>query len=184
MKKAISIVLPAMILLGCSTATIMNGDKKVPLDSYYGVNYGFKYPSDLSLNTNTAMMAGFGSSISGVEIYQPKTNLNSANIQIASDDSAAMCDDGNNQAFGTKQGNASTVQIGGADFHKQFYQNSGAGSKEDEIVYTAVHNKKCYKMALVMQYSEITGKENKLQKFDQVKLENVFQVVVDNFRFN
>lgn len=184
MKKALSVLLPAIILVGCSQATITNETKKVTLDSYYGVNYSFKYPSDLSLNTNTSMMSGFGASLSGLEAYQAKTNLTSASIQIASDDSAAMCDDNNNQNFGGKQGESGTEKIAGADFKKQFYQDAGAGQRADSIVYTAVRNKKCYKLALVMQYSVVDDKENKLQKFNQVKLEDVLQVVTKNFRFN
>ncbi|MBI5753655.1 hypothetical protein HZA40_00740 [Candidatus Peregrinibacteria bacterium] len=184
MKKALPILLTAMILVGCSSPTVMNGDKKVPLESYNGANFSFKYPGDLTLTSNTNMVAGFGASLSGVEGYQPATNLSSASIQIASDDSAAMCEDVNIQAFGGKQGNPSTVSIAGTDFKKQFYQDAGAGQREDSIVYTAVNNKKCYKMALVMQYSVVENSDGKLKKFDQLKLEKVFQVVADSFIFN
>lgn len=155
-------------------------EKPNNVSTYSNSEFSFQYPDGLVVKENVDLAAGKGLQVNGLEAYTPNTNLNSADIEITSGD-AASCKDAN--LFGSSLAAGVSTVVNGITFQLDTYQDAGAGHRADSTVYSVIHNSKCYRIALVTQYSVLENYEKPPKAFDKVKLQAVLEALVKSFEF-
>lgn len=136
--------------------------------------YQFEYPSDLPVQSQD-----LGYRISGLEQYQPKTNLTAAHIDIWADQKEKCLF----KAYGISAGPTEKISVSGVTFDRDIFRNSAAGIKGESVLYSATVGEKCYKILFDMISMRIPGSsENPLPAFDRSAILEIFEKVVKSFR--
>lgn len=197
MRKYLLIVLSALLLTACSGQSPSQPNENSPQTpvqtpapaqteskyaTYVGSDYTFQYPKELSLKSDATLTAGKGVEIGGLENYEANTNLKAADIQIVKGDQST-CD--KNDFFGELQSTITAKIVNGISFNGGSYEDAGAGQRADATVYSTVHNGKCYKVALISQYSNLDNYDpsSKPKAFDAQKLQNILDEMMSSFQF-
>lgn len=191
MKKILIALSSLVLLVGCNNNVPADAqsvqlpqppadEQQAPAPTYSNSEFSFEYPKDLTVEENVDLVAGKGVRVNGLGAYGENTNLNSADIEITSGDLASCKDD---NLFGVSLAAGVSTVVNGTTFKLDTYQDAGAGHRADSKVYSVVHNDKCYRIALVTQYTVLENYENPPKTFDKVKLEKVEADLVASFKF-
>ncbi len=184
-------------IAGTNTSVGASGDTNAGMKTFTdsSTTFNFMYPA---LYTVTGSDAGYtndwssGSAQLGLVLarvmipqsLEPKTNFGDAKFTVGTSADPAAVKGCLTQANGSMTTKPVNVTIHGVAFTKLTFGDAGAGNLYNTTSYRTVRNTQCYAVEYTIHSSQFANyPAGTITKFDQAKVQNLLEGIVQSFRF-
>jgi membrane-bound inhibitor of C-type lysozyme len=180
----------------CIAGTSATSTSGAQIFTNQGKTFSFSYPSVFSISGggvgySTDWMVN--ATTSGLLLvkatlpssFEPKTNFANATLSVGTSADPTAISECLTYAAGGNGVKKSTVTINGVTYTKFVTSDAGAGNFYQTTSYRVVHNSQCYVVEYTIHSSNIGNysPDQGIKAFDQSKVQNALESVVQSFKF-